>query len=220
MNKHLYSKLIFELSQKGRCGYNLPDYDYSCKAMSLPETLLRGAAPELPEVDEPTVVRHYINSSNNNFGVDTGFYPLGSCTMKYNPKVNEAMVARSGIAGLHPAQSIASVQGALRVYRTLEKYLAEIGGMAEFTLNPFAGAHGEYCGLMVIRAYHQSRADVGRTKVIVPVSAHGTNPASASMAGFDIIEVECLADGTVNLDDFRSKLDATVAAVMLTNPNT
>lgn len=220
MNKHLYSKLIFELSQKGRCGYSLPDYDYSCKAMSLPEALLRGAAPELPEVDEPTVVRHYTNSSNNNFGVDTGFYPLGSCTMKYNPKVNEAMVARSGIAGLHPAQSTASVQGALRVYRTLEKYLAEIGGMAEFTLNPFAGAHGEYCGLMVIRAYHQSRADVGRTKVIVPVSAHGTNPASASMAGFDIIEVECLADGTVNLDDFRSKLDATVAAVMLTNPNT
>ena len=138
--------------------------------------------------------------------------------MKYNPKINEAMVGRCGIANLHPAQSTASVQGALRIYRTLEQYLAEIGGMAEFTLNPFAGAHGEYCGLMVIKAYHLSRGDDARTKVIVPVSAHGTNPASAAMAGFEIVEVECLSDGTVDIDDFRSKLDDAVAAVMLTNP--
>lgn len=220
MNKRLYNHLIFEFSQPGRIGYSLPEYDYACKEMVLPAALLREDRPELPEVDEPSVVRHYTNSSNNNFGVDTGFYPLGSCTMKYNPKVNEAMVAASGIANLHPAQSAASVQGALRVYRTLEQYLAEIGGMAEFTLNPFAGAHGEYCGLMVIRAYHLSRADEGRRKVIVPVSAHGTNPASAAMAGFDIVEVQCMPDGTVDLDDLRAKLDATVAAVMLTNPNT
>ena len=220
MNKRLYSNLIFELSQHGRRGYSLPDYDYACASMNLPGSLLRAEAPDLPEVDEPTVVRHYTNSSNNNFGVDTGFYPLGSCTMKYNPKINEAMVGRCGIANLHPAQSTASVQGALRIYRTLEQDLAEIGGMAEFTLNPFAGAHGEYCGLMVIKAYHLSRGDDARTKVIVPVSAHGTNPASAAMAGFEIVEVECLSDGTVDIDDFRSKLDDAVAAVMLTNPNT
>ena len=140
--------------------------------------------------------------------------------MKYNPKLNEAMVARAGIAGLHPLQPVSTAQGALRIYRELEKALAEIGGMAEFTLNPFAGAHGEYTGLMVIRQYHLSRADEARTRVIVPDSAHGTNPASAHMAGFDIVEVKSLADGTVDVEDLKSKLDPTVAAVMMTNPNT
>lgn len=220
MNKNLYSPLIFELSHPGRSGHGLPDYQYGNVKASLPADLLRSKAPELPEVDEPTVVRHYTNSSNNNFGVDTGFYPLGSCTMKYNPKVNEAMVARSNVANLHPAQPADTVQGALRIYRTLEKYLAEIGGMSEFTLNPFAGAHGEYTGLMVIRAYHLSRADEARKKVIVPDSAHGTNPASAHMAGFEIVEVKSLPDGTVDMDDLKGKLDETVAAMMMTNPNT
>ncbi len=220
MNKELYSPLIFELSQSGRTGCRLPDYKYSSGAVSLPAELLRGEAPTLPEVSEPSLVRHYTNSSTNNFGVDTGFYPLGSCTMKYNPKVNEAMVGRSGISDLHPAQSADSVQGALRIYRTLELYLAEIGGMAEFTLNPFAGAHGEYTGLMIIRQYHLSRGDEARRKVLVPDSAHGTNPASAAMAGFDIVEVKSLPDGTVDLDDLRSKLDCSVAALMMTNPNT
>lgn len=220
MNKNLYSPLIFELSHPGRSGHGLPDYKYGNVKASLPADLLRSKAPELPEVDEPTVVRHYTNSSNNNFGVDTGFYPLGSCTMKYNPKVNEAMVARSNVANLHPAQPADTVQGALRIYRTLEKYLAEIGGMSEFTLNPFAGAHGEYTGLMVIRAYHLSRADEARKKVIVPDSAHGTNPASAHMAGFEIVEVKSLPDGTVDMDDLKGKLDETVAAMMMTNPNT
>ncbi|MDE5662016.1 MAG: aminotransferase class V-fold PLP-dependent enzyme, partial [Muribaculaceae bacterium] len=222
MNKKLYSPLIFELSHKGRSANGLPSYRYAggAKVSDLPGNLMRDTAPALPEVDEPAVVRHYTNSSNNNFGVDTGFYPLGSCTMKYNPKVNEAMVSRAGIANLHPAQPADTVQGALRIYRTLEKCLSEIGGMAEFTLNPFAGAHGEYTGLMVIRAYHLSRADVARTRVIVPDSAHGTNPASAAMAGFDIVEVKSLPDGTVDVDDLRSKLDPTVAAVMMTNPNT
>lgn len=220
MNKNLYSPLIFELSHPGRSGHGLPDYQYGDLKASLPAALLRSEAPKLPEVDEPTVVRHYTNSSNNNFGVDTGFYPLGSCTMKYNPKVNEAMVARSNVANLHPAQPADTVQGALRIYRTLEKYLAEIGGMSEFTLNPFAGAHGEYTGLMVIRAYHLSRADEARKKVIVPDSAHGTNPASAHMAGFDIVEVKSLPDGTVDMDDLKGKLDETVAAMMMTNPNT
>lgn len=219
MNKKLYSPLIFELSHAGRKGYSLPDYDYGVEC-ALPDTLLRQSPLDLPEVDEPTVVRHYTNSSNNNFGVDTGFYPLGSCTMKYNPKVNEAMVARAGIANLHPAQPVSTVQGALRIYRELEKCLAEIGGMYEFTLNPFAGAHGEYTGLMVIRQYHLSHGDNERTKVIVPDSAHGTNPASAAMAGFEIVEVKSLPDGTVDVDDLKSKLDDTIAAVMMTNPNT
>lgn len=219
MNKELYTPLVFELSHKGRHGYSLPDYDYGTD-VKLPASLTRGKAPALPEIDEPSLVRHYTNSSNNNFGVDTGFYPLGSCTMKYNPKVNEAMVGTAGVGALHPMQPADTVQGALRIYRTLEKYLSEIGGMAEFTLNPFAGAHGEYTGLMVIRRYHLSRADEARRKVIVPDSAHGTNPASAAMAGFEIVEVKSLADGTVDLDDLRGKLGPDIAAMMMTNPNT
>lgn len=220
MNKELYKPLIFELSEEGRQGFLLPEYDYGKSTFKLPAKLRREEDPALPEVDEPTVVRHYTNSSGNNFGVDTGFYPLGSCTMKYNPKVNEAMVGVANIADLHPAQPADTVQGALRVYRGLEKALCEIGGMAEFTLNPFAGAHGEYTGLMVIRAYHLSRADEDRRRVLVPDSAHGTNPASAAMAGFEIVEVKSLPDGTVDVEDLKSKLDATVAALMMTNPNT
>lgn len=220
MNKELYSPLIFELSREGRSGYSLPEYHYSDKPFELPAQFRRGDKPDLPQVDEPTVVRHYTNSSGNNFGVDSGFYPLGSCTMKYNPKVNEAMVGAANVADLHPAQPYDTVQGALRIYRTLEKALSEIGGMAEFTLNPFAGAHGEYTGLMVIRAYHQSRADEARKRVLVPDSAHGTNPASAAMAGFEIVEIKSLADGTVDVEDLKSKLDETVAALMMTNPNT
>lgn len=220
MNKELYSPLIFELSHEGVQGFSLPEYDYGDNAFQLPKNLRREEAPALPQVDEPTVVRHYTNSSGNNFGVDTGFYPLGSCTMKYNPKVNEAMVGLANVADLHPAQPAETVQGALRVYRRLEKVLSEIGGMAEFTLNPFAGAHGEYTGLMVIRAYHLSRADEARRKVLVPDSAHGTNPASAAMAGFEIVEVKSMPDGTVDVEDLKSKLDETIAALMMTNPNT
>ncbi len=220
MNKALYSNLVFDLSRKGCTGYSLPHYDYGKAAGELPENLRRQTPPSLPEIDEPSAVRHYTNSSNNNFGVDTGFYPLGSCTMKYNPKVNEAAVAMAGIAPLHPLQPVETAQGALRVYRTLEKALSEIGGMAEFTLNPFAGAHGEYTGLMVIRRYHMARGDEARRRVIVPDSAHGTNPASAAMAGFDIVEVKSMPDGTVDIADLGSKLDETIAAVMMTNPNT
>ena len=220
MNKNLYAPLIFEHSHAGRHGVDLPDYKYDAHAHSLPSDLLRTAAPSLPEVDEPTLVRHYTNSSGNNFGVDTGFYPLGSCTMKYNPKINEAMVARSGIANLHPYQPAETVQGALCIYYTLQKALSEIGGMAEFTLNPFAGAHGEYTGLMVIRQYFIATNQPMRRKVLVPDSAHGTNPASAAMAGFDIVEVKSKADGTVDFDDLKSKLSDEVAAMMMTNPNT
>ena len=220
MNRTLYGKLIFECSAPGRQGYSLPVNTYSHTLSQLPASLLRADTPQLPEVDEPTLVRHYTNQSTNNFGVDTGFYPLGSCTMKYNPKINEEVAANPVIAVLHPAQPAATVQGALEAYYTLQQLLSDVGGMAEFTLNPYAGAHGELTGLMVIHAYHDARGDKKRTKVIVPDSAHGTNPASAAVAGYTIVEVRSLEDGTVDVDDLATKLDDTVAAMMMTNPNT
>lgn len=220
MNKDLYSKLIFDCSVKGRRGYSLPVNVYNDTIDALPAQLRRCNRPLLPEVDEPTLVRHYNNLSTNNFGVDTGFYPLGSCTMKYNPKINEEVAASPVVAALHPAQPDETVQGALEAYYTLQSCLSEIGGMAEFTLNPFAGAHGELTGLMVIHAYHDHNGDSKRDKVIVPDSAHGTNPASANVCGYKIVEVKSLPDGTVDVDDLRTKLDDTVAAMMMTNPNT
>ncbi|MDE6332339.1 MAG: aminomethyl-transferring glycine dehydrogenase subunit GcvPB, partial [Muribaculaceae bacterium] len=220
MNSQLYDKLIFEYSKPGRQGFSLPKRECLDCLDSIPQALRRQKTLNLPEVDEPTVVRHYTNQSTNNFGVDTGFYPLGSCTMKYNPKINEAVAADTTIASLHPAQPTDTVQGALELYWRLQRALCSIGGMAEFTLNPFAGAHGELTGLMVIRAYHASRDDNGRQVVIVPDSAHGTNPASAAVAGLQVRQVNSMPDGTVDLDDLRSKLDDSVAAVMLTNPNT
>lgn len=220
MNRKLYDKLIFDHSHEGRQGYDLPRREWPDAMSRLPEKLMRTNAPELPQVDEPTVVRHYTNQSTNNFGVDTGFYPLGSCTMKYNPKLNDKLAASDTIARLHPQQPVDTVQGALEIYWKLQQALSEIGGMAEFTLNPFAGAHGELTGLLVIKAYHESRADAARTKVIVPDSAHGTNPASAHVAGYEVVEVKSMADGTVDVDDLRSKLGPEIAAVMMTNPNT
>jgi glycine dehydrogenase subunit 2 len=220
MNRELYNKLIFEHSHAGRRGYSLPRNAFKPQLSNLPAELMRQSALDLPEVDEPTIARHYNNQSTNNFGVDTGFYPLGSCTMKYNPKINEEVAAAPSIARLHPLQPASTIQGALEIYYTLQTYLAELGGMSEFTLNPFAGAHGELTGLMVIHAYHDANGDTKRTKVIVPNSAHGTNPASASVAGFEIVEVQSLPDGTVDVEDLRSKLDDTVAAMMMTNPNT
>ncbi|MCM1021355.1 MAG: aminomethyl-transferring glycine dehydrogenase subunit GcvPB [Muribaculum sp.] len=219
MNKEYYGKLIFELSHKGRKGYLLPDNGLT-DTYALPEDLARTNELDLPQADELTVVRHYTNMSNNNFGVDTGFYPLGSCTMKYNPKINEELAADKRMANLHPCQPTKTVQGMLEIYYTLQQLLSEIGGMSEFTLNPYAGAHGELTGLMVIRAYHEQHGDTKRTKVIVPDSAHGTNPASAAVAGLSIVEVKSRPDGTVDVDDLRPLLDETVAAVMMTNPNT
>jgi len=220
MNKELYGNLIFELSRPGRRGAKVPDRKLSPALGTLPAALMRSEAPALPEVDEPTAVRHYTNMSNNNFGVDTGFYPLGSCTMKYNPKINEEMASLPAMTALHPLQPAVTAQGALELYHTLQSMLSEIGGMKEFTLNPFAGAHGELTGLMVIHAWHDSRGDKKRDKVIVPDSAHGTNPASAALAGYKIVEVKSLPDGTVDVADLKSKLDDTVAAMMMTNPNT
>lgn len=221
MNNTYYGTLIFELSKPGRKGYSLPKNELSDYSIAqLPENLLRQEAPALPEVDELTVVRHYTNMSNNNFGVDTGFYPLGSCTMKYNPKINEEMAAHPQFTALHPLQNVETVQGALSAYYQLQRSLSEIAGMAEFTLNPFAGAHGELTGLMVIRRYHESRGDAKRTKIIVPDSAHGTNPASAAVCGLDVVEVKSKPDGRVDVEDLKPLLDDTVAGMMMTNPNT
>ena len=221
MNNTYYGTLIFELSKPGRKGYSLPKNELSDYSIAqLPENLLRQEAPALPEVDELTVVRHYTNRSNNNFGVDTGFYPLGSCTMKYNPKINEEMAAHPQFTALHPLQNVETVQGALSAYYQLQRSLSEIAGMAEFTLNPFAGAHGELTGLMVIRRYHESRGDAKRTKIIVPDSAHGTNPASAAVCGLDVVEVKSKPDGRVDVEDLKPLLDDTIAGMMMTNPNT
>jgi glycine dehydrogenase subunit 2 len=218
MNNKLYDKLIFELSHEGRVGYSLPENDFP--AHPLNASLLRKEDAQLPECDEMTVVRHYTNHSGNNFGVNNGMYPLGSCTMKYNPKINEEIAALPQFTNLHPQQPAATVAGAEEATKTLRKMLCEVTGMADFTLKPCAGAHGELTGLMVIRGYHESRGDTKRTKVIVPDSAHGTNPASAAVCGLEVVEVKSLADGTVDVDDLETKLDDTVAAMMMTNPNT
>ena len=223
MNNKLYGNLIFELSKSGRKGYSLPEYASEHSTAELPQALRRSEEAGLPECDELTVVRHYTNLSHNNFGVDDGFYPLGSCTMKYNPALNEEVGALEEFAALHPQQSATSCQGALLVYYNLQKSLAELTGLSRFTLNPCAGAHGELTGLMIIRAYHNSRGDDKRRKVLIPDSAHGTNPASAAVCGMDVVEVKSLDDGTVDVDDLKAKIAEhadEVAAMMMTNPNT
>ena len=232
-----YDKLIFEISRPGRVGYSLPknwstdngqqstdkpDGSLSivnCQ-LSIPKVLLRETPAELPEVSELDVVRHYTNVSNKNFGVETGFYPLGSCTMKYNPKINEEVAHHPAFSGLHPLQNEESVQGALAIYYHTARALSELTGLADFTLTPFAGAHGELTGLMVMRQYHLLRGDTKRTRVIVPDSAHGTNPASAAVCGLEIVEVKSTANGTVDTNDLKGLLDDTIAGIMMTNPNT
>ena len=224
LGRRLYGHLIFELSKKGRKGYSLPqDYDRTHTTAELPAALRRTEAARLPECDELTVVRHYTNLSHNNFGVNDGFYPLGSCTMKYNPVINEEIAAMRAFAALHPLQPAETCQGALEVYYNLQQSLAELAGLSEFTLNPCAGAHGELTGLMVIRAYHEATAPSHRTKVLIPDSAHGTNPASAAVCGLEVVEVKSLPDGTVDVDHLRellSEIGPQVAAMMMTNPNT
>ena len=215
-----YDKLIFDLSKEGRQGYSLPSRSWDASLADLPAGLCRAEAPALPQVSELDVVRHYTNLSQMNFGVDSGFYPLGSCTMKYNPKINEEIAAMPAFAGLHPMQPAETVQGALRVYKGLAHALSAITGMAEFTLNPFAGAHGELTGLMIIRQYHMSRGDLKRTRVIVPDSAHGTNPASAAVCGLEIVQVKSKANGLVDVEDLKPLLDDSIAGIMMTNPNT
>ena len=218
MNHKLYSNLIFELSHPGRLGYSLAKNPFAHH--EIPSELKRTTDAELPECDELTVVRHYTNHSENNFGVNNGFYPLGSCTMKYNPIINEEIASHPLFAGLHPLQPAETVQGAHEVYEALQKSLSELTGMSRFTLNPCAGAHGELTGLMIISAYHQSRNDKQRTKVIVPDSAHGTNPASAALCGMEVVEVQSTSDGLVDVEHLKTLLGHDIAAMMMTNPNT
>ena len=215
-----YDKLIFDLSKEGRQGYSLPANKWQTSLSELPSGLLREQEPQLPQVSELDVVRHYTNLSQMNFGVDSGFYPLGSCTMKYNPKINEEIASMPAFAGVHPLQPSYTVQGVLRIYKELADALSAITGMVEFTLNPFAGAHGELTGLMIIRQYHMSRGDLKRTRVIVPDSAHGTNPASAAVCGLEIVQVKSKANGLVDVEDLKPLLDDTIAGIMMTNPNT
>jgi len=214
-----YDKLIFEVSREGRTGYSLPENRYPAHA-EIPAALKRESKLLLPEVSEPDVVRHYTNLSQMNFGVDTGFYPLGSCTMKYNPKINEEVASLPGFAGLHPLVHAGLAKGAMKVYQEMNKALAEITGMHTFTFDPCAGAHGELTGLMIMRQYHMNRGDFGRTKVIVPDSAHGTNPASAAVCGLQVVEVKSLANGRIDVEALKALLDDSIAGIMMTNPNT
>jgi glycine dehydrogenase subunit 2 len=217
-----YNKQIIDLSKKGRKAYSLPanDVDISISKDMLPENLKRKSEPRLPEVYEVDVIRHYTLLSNKNYGVDTGFYPLGSCTMKYNPKINEDMASMEGFAAIHPYQNEDQVQGALGLIYDLGEKLSEVTGMAGYTLQPAAGAHGELTGLMIIKKYHEMRGDGKRKKIIVPDSAHGTNPASATSVGYDIVEIKSDKMGGVDLEALKAVLDDEVAGLMLTNPST
>ena len=211
-------KLLFERSRAGRGSDLLPACDVP--VVTYDQGLLRAEAPRLPEMAEVDLSRHYTELAKQTHGVNDGFYPLGSCTMKYNPRVNEEAAAQPGFTQLHPLQPVETVQGALEVIHTAEKMLCEITGMDSMTFQPAAGAHGEYTGLLLIRKYHQSRGNTARTKIIVPDSAHGTNPASATMAGFKVVSVPSNEQGGVDLDALRKAVGPDTAGLMLTNPNT
>jgi glycine dehydrogenase subunit 2 len=219
-------KLIFEKGAPGRRAASLPTMDVPTEPLEklVPAALLRQEPAPLPEVSEIEVVRHYTHLSQRNFGVDTGFYPLGSCTMKYNPKLNEDMAGLPGFAHIHPLQPESTAQGAIQLLYELEQYLAEIAGMARVTLQPSAGAHGELTGLMLIKAYHQSRGEGQRNIVLIPDNAHGTNPASTTLADYKALEVKTdPATGGIDLGHLQMLQEtyaANIAAIMLTNPNT
>ena len=211
-------KLLFERSRPGRHAALLPPCDVP--AAQLPQSLRREAPPPLPELSEVDLDRHYNALAQQAYGVCDGFYPLGSCTMKYNPRVHEEIAALPGFADIHPLQPADTVQGCLEVLHQSESLLCAVTGMDAMTFQPAAGAHGEYTGLLLIRAYHASRGDTARTKIIVPDSAHGTNPASAVMAGFQVVSVPSDASGCVDLDGLRAAVGPDTAGLMLTNPNT
>jgi len=213
--------LIFEKSRRGRKGCSLPECDVDQEKIErlIPKKYLRQGSLGLPQVSEPDVVRHFVRLSQQNMGVGTHFYPLGSCTMKYNPKVNEDIAQLSGFTRIHPYQPQASAQGTLRMLYEMEKLLCEISGMDRVSLQPAAGAHGELTSLMMIKAYYEDKKEP-RDTVLVPDSAHGTNPSSSHLCGFRVIEVKSNKDGGIDLDDLRSKMSEEVAALMLTIPNT
>ena len=211
--------VIIERSSQGRVGFSIPKIDTS--SVNIPTELLRKTPPRLPELSETEVVRHYVRLSQENYGVDLGMYPLGSCTMKYNPKLSDRVVATPKIQDLHPVQEDETVQGILRILYELSQWLAEIVGLSKVSLQPAAGAQGEFAGAMIMRAYHKQNAELGkRDEIIVPDSAHGTNPASAAMAGFKVVEMPSNRQGCVDLGALSASLTPRTAGLMLTNPNT
>jgi len=209
--------LLCELSIPGRVGFRYPESDVP--AAELPQDLLRENLP-LPELYETDVIRHFTRLSQLNHSIDTGFYPLGSCTMKYNPKVNEEMARLPGFAAIHPLQPSETVQGALALMYDLQEWLKEIGGFAGVTLQPAAGAQGELTGVLIIRAYHRHRGDDQRNKILIPDSAHGTNPATSAMSGMNVVTIPSDERGNLDLQALREECDQTLAGVMITNPNT
>src|SRR3989338_10794121 len=211
-------KLIFEKSSAGRKAVELPELDVPEKADLIPKSMLRTKL-NLPEVSEVDVVRHYTSLSKRNFGVDNGFYPLGSCTMKYNPKINEDISRLQGFTAVHPLAPEALSQGALQLMYELEKDLCEITGMQRFTLQPAAGSHGELTGVMIIKKYFEIKGEK-RNKILIPDSAHGTNPASAALCEFETIQIKSNNEGLIDLEDLKKNINSGVAGLMLTNPNT
>ncbi|SFX07054.1 glycine dehydrogenase subunit 2 [Thermoactinomyces sp. DSM 45891] len=219
MSRETAKQLIFEMSRPGRISYSLPASDVP-ETEGLPAQFMREVPAELPEVAELDLMRHYTELSRRNHGIDNGFYPLGSCTMKYNPKINEDVARYPGFSKIHPYQAEESVQGALQLLFELQQDLSEITGMDDVTVQSAAGAQGEWTGLMMIRAYHENRGDFKRNKVIVPDSAHGTNPASATVAGFETITIPSNEKGLVDVEALKEALGNDTAALMMTNPNT
>ena len=212
-------KLVYEKTVPGRTAYTLPRYDLPVP--EIPAALAREQPPRLPETSEPELVRHFTALTTQNFGVDTGFYPLGSCTMKHNPRVNEVVVRFPGFADLHPLQEEDGAQGALELMWRLQEILAEVCGLDAVSLQPAAGSQGELAGLMLMHAYFADRdEDDTRRRIVVPDTAHGTNPASVTMAGYELVQVATDPRGNIDLDDLRGKVDETTAGLMLTNPST
>ncbi|MDO8093695.1 MAG: aminomethyl-transferring glycine dehydrogenase subunit GcvPB [Candidatus Brocadiales bacterium] len=217
----MLENLIFELSSPGRKAYSLPGCDVPQKDIEelIPERFLRNASPELPEVSELDIVRHFTRLSQLNYSIDTHFYPLGSCTMKYNPKINDTLASLEGFTQLHPYQPESHCQGILRLLYEFEQVLKEICGMDAFSLQPSAGAHGELTGMLITHAYHKKKGEK-RGIVIIPDSAHGTNPASAAMCGYEVVEIKSNTEGLIDLEELKHAMTDMVAALMITNPNT
>ncbi len=222
MQNNQSTELLFEMSHAGRRTHRLPPCDVPVAEAEalLPAAALAAAPPPLPEVGEIDLIRHFTNLSARNMSIDTNFYPLGSCTMKYNPKRHERLAALPGLANLHPLQADESCQGLLEILWEMQNILAEIAGLDAVSLQPAAGAHGELTALLVAHSYFRDRGEEGRTRVLIPDSAHGTNPASAAIAGFDAVPIKSDGRGLVDLNDLRAKLDDRAAVFMITNPNT